>query len=665
MLLGKIIGKVTTKEFQFLVKNNSRKFEYIQVMHKDGYYVLGQIIELEKDSEKEIASCNVIGYRENGNLKVLSTPLDPNSEVLKADDDFVKETLGLETEKGVYIGKLNGKDIKTYLDINRVLTKHISVLAKSGSGKSYTVGVLLEEFLDRKVPVLVIDPHGEYSSLKFPNLEEKERLISYTLEPKGYLDNVREFSINIKENPSATPLKLNSKNLSSSELIHLLPAKLSNAQLGVLYSSLKDLGDRIDFNSLILALEQEESSVKWTLLNTVEYVRNLNLFSDMPTRLDELIKPGQISIINLKGVNTEVQEVIVYKIVKDLFYARKLGNIAPFLLVLEEAHNYIPERGYGEAKSSNILRQVFAEGRKFGLGCCLITQRPSRVEKNALSQITTQIILKVTNPNDIKSISSSVEGITLETEKEIQNLPIGTALVTGVVDRPLFVDIRPRKSKHGGIAVKIFEDSEIIEEKDVVNEVNNFNDELLPLIKQKVSLSDMKLIYGKEVKTCLIPCLFLRINYGNEEMNLLLNLHNGELVNNMENGKGIKIELDKFNMSSREKKFLSSALVLKKFRAAELFSKSGMQFSEVYDMVNSLTSKGIFVRDGDSYRISDNLNFLTDLDKFRLYDNIDYSNIKYDNKLEINFSKEKIKESVGDFLDIKEMNECNLVVYYT
>ena len=115
MLLGRIIGKVTTKEFQFLVKNSAKKFEYIQVMHKDGYYVLGQVIELEKDSEKEIASCNVIGYRENGSLKVLSTPLDPNSEVLKADDDFVKETLGLETEKGVYIGKLNGKDIKTCL----------------------------------------------------------------------------------------------------------------------------------------------------------------------------------------------------------------------------------------------------------------------------------------------------------------------------------------------------------------------------------------------------------------------------------------------------------------------------------------------------------------------------------------------------------------------
>ncbi|MDD5331789.1 MAG: ATP-binding protein [Candidatus Nanoarchaeia archaeon] len=662
MFLGKIVGKVTTKEFQFLVKDNSRKFQYVQVMHKNGFYVLGQIVEIEKDINQELASCNVIGCRDYGKLSSLNTPLDPGSEVLDAEDSFIKETLGLEAEKGAYIGKLNGKDIKAYLDVNRILTKHIAVLAKSGSGKSYTVGVLLEEFLDRKIPILVIDPHGEYSSLKFPNLEEKERLMGYGLELKHYKESVKEFSINIKENPSAVPLRLNNRNLSSSELIHLLPARLSNAQLGVLYSALKDIGDKIDFNALLLALEQEDSSVKWTLLNIIEYVKNLNLFSDIPTRLDELIKPGQISLINLKGVNNEVQEVIVYKLVKDLFENRKTGKISPFLLVLEEAHNYIPERGYGEAKSSNILRQVFAEGRKFGLGCCLITQRPSRVEKNALSQITTQIILKVTNPNDIKAISNSVEGITLETEKEIQNLPIGTALVTGVVDRPLFIDIRPRKSKHGGDAVKIFDED--VKEIDIVNEVSSFeNKELIPLIKQKVSLKDLKLMYGNvNIKTVLVPCLFLTVRYGNEDINLIFNLNSGEIVNNLENGKGVNVNLE-LGLSLREKRLLGTALILKEFKAAELFSKSGMQFSEVYDMVSSLTNKGVFLRAGDMYKLSDKLNFVVNLDRYRVYDKVEFSSLNYDNKLASNFTMEKVKELLGDFLEIKEMQECNLVLY--
>src|SRR3989339_1348947 len=85
----------------------------------------------------------------------------------------------------------------------------------------------------------------------------------------------------------------------------------------------------------------------------------------------------------------------------------------------------------------------------------VITQRPARVDKTILSQCTTQAILKITNPNDLKSISSSVEGITAETESEIINLHIGTAMIVGVADMPLFVQIRPRKTKHGGESIDV------------------------------------------------------------------------------------------------------------------------------------------------------------------------------------------------------------------
>src|SRR3990167_10005041 len=129
----------------------------------------------------------------------------------------------------------------------------------------------------------------------------------------------------------------------------------------------------------------------------IRYLEKLNLFSDAPTSLNELISPGKCSIINLRGVEIELQEVIVYKLMKDLFEERKKGNIPPFFAIIEEAHNYLPERSFGEAKSSRILRQIASEGRKFGLGLCVISQRPSRLDKSVISQTSTQIILKVTN----------------------------------------------------------------------------------------------------------------------------------------------------------------------------------------------------------------------------------------------------------------------------
>ena len=118
MLLGNIVGKLSTSEFKFLVKGEAKKFQYVQLLDEQGHYVLGQIIEIERDKEKSIASCIVLGYRDNGNLKQLRVPLAPGQEVLRADNEFIKKTLGLEEQRNFgYIGNLEGRDnLKVFLD---------------------------------------------------------------------------------------------------------------------------------------------------------------------------------------------------------------------------------------------------------------------------------------------------------------------------------------------------------------------------------------------------------------------------------------------------------------------------------------------------------------------------------------------------------------------
>jgi DNA helicase HerA-like ATPase len=102
------------------------------------------------------------------------------------------------------------------------------------------------------------------------------------------------------------------------------------------------------------------------------------------------------------------------------------------------------------------MRTIAAEGRKFGLGLTIISQRAAKIDKNVLSQCNTQMILKVTNPNDIKAIVSSLEGMSEGMDEEIQRLPIGVALVIGGnIQMPLFIDVRPRESRHGGESVEI------------------------------------------------------------------------------------------------------------------------------------------------------------------------------------------------------------------
>lgn len=649
MILGTIIGKTTTINFRFLIKGIAKKFQYVQIMHREGYYVLAQILEIEKDADKSIAICSVIGYKNNV-LKKLIIPLDPGTEVLDANDDFIKETLNLN-EDGAFIGYLNGKEnIKVNIDLNKLLTKHLVVLAKTGSGKSYTNSILVEELLDRKVPVVIIDPHNEYTTLKYENEDERERLIKFGLKPKKYMTS--EYAINIEENKSAKQLKLNLNNLSASELIHLLPAKLSNAQIALLYSALKNI-NKIDLDELIINLEVEDSGVKFILINIIDYIKKLGLFSGSPTGMKELVQPGKATLINLQGITDEIKEIVVYKIAKDLFEERKKNNIPPFFIVIEEAQNFVPERNFGEAKCSGILRQIVAEGRKFGISVAAISQRPSRIDKNIIANTSTQIILKVTNPNDVKAIVNSVEGITLETENEIVNMPIGTAMITGLIDMPLFVDIRPRKSMHGGKTIQL------------VSSKNDLEDEsdMMPLIKPNISAKDISLIKGREVKTTLIPCIFLGCRQNNNDFYVLVNLNTNEFVVDIEDYKGIFFNTSEVKLSSSLQKLFDISLKLNEFKPSDLFAKSGLMFSEVYDGINSLANKGIFIKINDKYRLSDKLTLFNDVIKYAIYTNVSYDKIKQDKKLDVLYDKEKIIDYLNKFLEIKDCKECYLVKY--
>ena len=229
MILGKIIGKTTTLTFKFLVNGDAKKFQYIQALSEDNKYLLAQITELEREQDTT-AHCIVLGYREKNILRKPLKPLKPNTEILLAEPDFIKQTLGLQQKTSGYIGLLDNYNIKVHLDLNNIITKHLAILAKSGSGKTYCVSTILEELLEKKVPVLIIDPHGEYSSLKSPNPKDKEAMQTFNIKPKAYADQIQEYTPTPEYNTDAIPLKLSLNNTQTSELTHLLPAKLSNSQ---------------------------------------------------------------------------------------------------------------------------------------------------------------------------------------------------------------------------------------------------------------------------------------------------------------------------------------------------------------------------------------------------------------------------------------------------
>ena len=659
-ILGRIIGKVTTGRFDFLVEHDTRKFGYCQVYHKQYDYVLCQVAELEKTSDRVIARATVIGYKDPaGHIKQIRSPFDVGTEVLKADDDFVKSVIMLDQKKGAYIGLLEAAHIHVYLDLNRLLTKHVAILAKSGSGKSYTVGVLLEEIMDKGVPLLVIDPHGEYLTLKQPNdsrsdLDSMER---FGISPKGYAKKISVYG-DMQLDPGFKPLKLN-ENLKADELLELLPTKLSNAQMGILYSAVKGL-ESLTLESLILELQAMDNNLKWNIINILDYLRKLNLFSPNPTSLNEIIRPGRCSILNLKGMEPQVQEILLCKLLRDLFHERKVNKVPPFFLVIEEAHNFVPEKGFHDARSSRIIKTIASEGRKFGLGLCVVSQRPAIVQKTVLSQCTTQIILKITNPNDLKAVGNSVEGLTGEAENEIRNLPVGTALVTGIVDMPLFVNIRPRKTKHGGEAVDI-----LGMQDNLLDELKEYKDQnLLPLIKPKITPKDIRLMSEQDVKirTILIPCTMFLCQSRSREFSLLVEMVKGSVVQDIE-GSIIKSAFlpDLDLLSRQELRMLQASYKLKAFSGEEFIEKTGFALDSL-QLLDLLCSKGLLEKEGERFRISEAF-ILSELSKHAFFGRIDYGRIPYDDMLEKSERLDSVKARIRKYAEVKDHQDCFLVHY--
>jgi len=120
-----------------------------------------------------------------------------------------------------------------------------------------------------------------------------------------------------------------------------------------------------------------------------------------------------IRIVSLSGVPNEVAGAASSAIARILFsvklwQTREERERNPVLLVCEEAHRYVPNRGDAQYEAAqDAIRRIAKEGRKYGIGLMLVSQRPSEVEATVLSQCNSWIVLRITNDAD----RSQVQGI--------------------------------------------------------------------------------------------------------------------------------------------------------------------------------------------------------------------------------------------------------------
>jgi hypothetical protein len=130
---------------------------------------------------------------------------------------------------------------------------------------------------------------------------------------------------------------------------------------------------------------------------------------------DKIVRPGQVSIIYLGGYDHITQCSIAAIAFDSLFDHRASlsGMIPPFMGIVEEAHTFIPSarEGTSEAVSLPVIRRIITEGRKFGTGLVLISQRPSRIDETIISQCNSFLVLRLVNPRDQTYVQNIMENL--------------------------------------------------------------------------------------------------------------------------------------------------------------------------------------------------------------------------------------------------------------
>jgi len=404
-------------------------------------------------------------------------PPNPGDACYLASSETLAEMLSPKKSEelgSAHIGSLltrkNG-EVPVVLSIKDVVSTHLAILASTGSGKSYTAGVLIEEMMRpyNGAAVLIVDPHGEYHTMTAIQGDAQ-------FAHNGYKPEVKIFT--------PETIKVRFSTLTEADVKYLLPEGTSDKMLHFLSQAFNSLRERLkaerrpDYAYSYHDLRDEVNAQKfgdekkdggnvssidgllWRMDARFGKPDNIFTTSDH-IELTDLFKPGRCTILDLSDIEQHEQQVIVGTLLRRVNKARMIvtrgetpkerGDAVnyPVFTLLEEAHRFAPAGA--SVVSTNILKQILAEGRKFGVGIGLITQRPGKLDQDVLSQCMTQIIMRIVNPIDQQTVAQSVEGAGRAMLAELPALTKGQAVISGVgINTPVMCRIRSRLTKHGG-----------------------------------------------------------------------------------------------------------------------------------------------------------------------------------------------------------------------
>lgn len=401
--------------------------------------------------------------------------------VIGRDEEDLKK---YGTRGTLYIGKHlvgTGDDahLTTPVLLDALQPHVICITGKRGSGKSFSLGVIVEEMtklpeeIRRNLCGLIIDTQGIFWTMKSPNEKNLPLLNEWGLKPQGFMLDVYI--------PYGQEKTFYEAGVEYDGTFSIMPSELSvedwlyvfdiepNDPLGILLQqTIGKLHESYDIDDIVQGIMTQEGFETEKLLalrNYFEVAKNWGIFGQ--AKMPDILTGGRFTVLDVSLTPPNVRSLLVALVSRKIFVERvrerrkeELAEIEGMYqkkkplcwILIDEAHNFLPAKS--RTASTEILNTIVKEGRQPGITLALATQRPEKLHAEALAQCDLIISHRLTAKNDIEALKSIMQTYLLfDIGKYINELPRlkGTAIILDDNSERIYkVKIRPRQSWHAG-----------------------------------------------------------------------------------------------------------------------------------------------------------------------------------------------------------------------
>ena len=349
-------------------------------------------------------------------------PPIPGDTVTSADSNELGTVFAPDHIAWARIGTLlrNGS-IPVKVNLDKIVSRHIAILAMTGMGKSNTVSLLTREIVTRNGTVIIFDYHDDYTTLGIKNVNVLDAKVNPRKLVFDELSDMLEFRSNAEKQRSILERALTSDVRKSSDF------------WGALNDAIEEIGK-----------SKKDAIVASRVIEKIGHIkRRLGDMLD-PDINDPmaLIKIGHANIMSTSEFSEKQANAALSYYMKNILDDRKDATIsrrhgktmkskftAPVFVVIEEAHVFVPRNKETSAKywASRIAR----EGRKFGVGLCIVSQRPRGIDINILSQMGSFAAMRMIQSDDQRQIEDAAESAGRGLVSQLGTLNVGEAVLTG------------------------------------------------------------------------------------------------------------------------------------------------------------------------------------------------------------------------------------------